>query len=131
MRKPTAKQKEVYAGKPLAAEPLVKRWLKKRGYTILPDPGRKKISPKFYDIMASKAGERYIIDVKTMKEPTVNIDSIEKMTRVKGFKHIVLAFVRGKRTDSANVYWFELNKQSLAGHKAAKARAIAAKLSDR
>lgn len=122
MKKPTAKQKEVYEGKPLGAEKLVVRWLKSQGYTIL-DSHRGKLSPKPYDIMAAKAGERWIIDVKTGKKPGVNIDSIEKMLRVRGFKHIGLAFVRGRHVDSANVYLFELNKQSLAGHKAARTRA--------
>jgi len=57
---------------------------------------RGKISPKFYDIKAARAGERYIIDVKTGKKPGVNIDSIEKMLSVKGFKYVALAFVRAR-----------------------------------
>jgi Holliday junction resolvase-like predicted endonuclease len=77
MKRPTAKQEEVYKGKPLAAEKLVVRWLKKQGYTIL-DSHKGKLRPKPYDIKAAIGGEKWIIDVKTGKKPGVNIDSIKK-----------------------------------------------------
>src|SRR3989338_11658516 len=108
----TKKQKEV--GKNgLSAEIRATNWLKKHGFKV--DENFTKPHAGHYDIKARKGKERWIIEVKTGENPSINIENFLKMLDEKGFRKIGLAIVAKN-----DVHLLEYKKMSLAGRKAWK-----------
>ena len=110
----TEKQCKVQAlGK--LGEKRAKEWLEGKGFTVT------NYNPKahsgYYDIKAEKNGEKWIIEVKTGENPSLNIPNFLKMINEKGYHKVGLALV----TEN-DVYLLEIKKTRIAAFKAWKTR---------
>jgi Holliday junction resolvase-like predicted endonuclease len=93
-------------------ERIAKRWLEERGFKI--EDSFSYAHSDYYDILASKNGEKWIIEVKTGKNPKLNVPNFLKMVDTKGFHKIGLAIVVSKN----EVYLLEIKKTKIAAFKA-------------
>lgn len=110
----TKKQREV--GKVgLVAERKTANWLKQHNFRDV--EYFKKPHAGHYDIKAQKGKDKWIIEVKTGENPSVNIENFLKMLKEKGFRKIGLAIVAKN-----DVHLLEYKKMSLAGRKAWRTR---------
>ena len=73
-------------------ENKVKVWLEKRGFKI-EDSHEDKPSNKPYDIIATKNGKKWIIEVKGGKKPSVRLENIITMLNEKKVDMVGLALV--------------------------------------
>lgn len=115
MKMRTQEQNEA-SDKGTKAESYCVKWLEKRGFHIVEWHEGKK-SNLHYDIKATKGNERWVIDVKTGKEPATKIPNFEKMLKEEGYNRVGLALVSGK-----HVYLLQYRKMSHAGDLAAETR---------
>jgi Holliday junction resolvase-like predicted endonuclease len=112
----TKKQKEV--GKTgLSAEIKTKNWLKSHGFKII--ESFNKPHANHFDIKAQKGKDKWVIEVKTGENPSVNIENFLKMLKERGYRKIGLAIVAKN-----DVHLLEYKKMSLAGRKAWKTRRL-------
>lgn len=110
----TDKQRYVSAlGK--AGEKKVKEWLEERGFTI--EEWFPRAHAGYYDIKARKGKERWIIEVKTGENPSINVPNFLKMVHEKGFNRIGLAIVT-----KDDVHLLQIKKTKIAALKAWKTR---------
>lgn len=110
----TEKQRGVSAlGK--KGEIKAKKWLEERGFAI--EEWFPHAHAGYYDIKARKGKERWIIEVKTGENPSINIDNFLKMINEKGYNRIGLAIVT---TD--DVHLLQIKKTRIAALKAWKTR---------
>lgn len=118
MKSPTEEQRKVPAlGK--AGEMKVKDWLIERGFTV--DEWFSKAHAGHYDIKARKGKEKWIIEVKTGKSPSINVPNLIKMIDEKGFDKIGLAIAT-----QDNVFLLEIKKAKISALKAWKKRKMQA-----
>jgi 5'-3' exonuclease len=110
----TEKQKAVPStGK--GGERKAKEWLEDHGFEI--EEWFSHAHAGHYDIKASKGKKRWIIEVKTGDNPSINIPNFLKMLEEKGFDRIGLALVAND-----DVHLLEIRKQKIAALKAWKTR---------
>jgi Holliday junction resolvase-like predicted endonuclease len=65
-----------------AAEKIAEDWLKSKGFDVLYcHEGKASNLP--YDILAQKGSEKWVIDVKTGKNPSINLESFRKLLEKK------------------------------------------------
>jgi len=100
------------------AEELAVEWLEGRGYKDI-KWHENKASNEYFDILASKDNEQWIIEVKSGKEPSIKIENIVKMIDRPKTNKIGLIFIPN---ENETPIFFELNKMSHAGLKAWKTR---------
>jgi Holliday junction resolvase-like predicted endonuclease len=113
-RKLAQKQRGVPAlGK--TGEKKAKEWLEDRGFII--EEWFPHAHAGYYDIKARKGQERWIIEVKTGSNPSLNITNFLKMINEKGFNRIGLAIV-----SKHYVYLLEVRKTRIVALKAWKTR---------
>jgi len=67
------------------AEEIAVNWLKDKGYRILYWHERR-ASNKPYDILAEKGNLRWIIDVKSGKDPSINLENFAKLLEIKNIE---------------------------------------------
>ena len=92
-------------------EKKAKEWLEERGFII--EKWFPRAHAGYYDIKAIKGREKWIIEVKTGKNPSINIDNFLKMVNEKGYNRIGLAIV----TDD-DVHLLQIKKTKIAALKA-------------
>lgn len=109
----TERQKRVSAvGK--RGEKRAKEWLEDKGFAV--DEWFPRAHAGYYDIKAKRGKEKWIIEVKTGANPSLNVANFLKMTNEKGF-NIGLALVT-----KDDVYLLEIRERTLAGKKSWKKR---------
>lgn len=94
-------------------ERKAKEWLEARGFRI--EEWFPKAHAGYYDIKAQKGKEKWIIEVKTGKNPSINVDNFLKMTSEKGYNRIGLALVT-----EDDVHLLQIRKARIAALKAWK-----------
>jgi Holliday junction resolvase-like predicted endonuclease len=98
-----------------AGERKVMEWLVERGFKI--EEYFRRGHAGHYDIKAAKGKEKWIIEVKTGENPSLNIANFLKMIEEKGYNRIGLAIAT--RDD---VVLLEVRKTMIAALKAWKTR---------
>ena len=110
----TEKQRKVPAlGK--RGEKKAKKWLEERGFTI--EQWYPQAHAGYYDIKARKGREKWIIEVKTGENPSINVDNFLRMIGEKGYNRIGLAIVT-----EDDVHLLQIKKTKIAALKAWKTR---------
>lgn len=113
-KKFTEKQRRVSAvGK--RGERKAKEWLEERGFTI--EEWFPRAHAGYYDIKARKGKEKWIIEVKAGKNPSIDIYNFLKMINEVGYNRIGLALVT-----KDDVHLLQIKKTSIAARKAWKTR---------
>ena len=102
------------------AEQRAKEWLEKiKGFKI-EDWHKGKPSNKPYDILASKRGKLWAIEVKSGKKPTIKLSNFQKLLEMKNVDMIGLILVinnyphlllYNKHTYFADKAWITINKK--------------------
>ena len=106
----TQKQRQVSAlGK--RGEKKAKEWLEERGFTI--EEWFPRAHAGYYDIKARRGRERWIIEVKTGENPSINVTNFLKMINEKGYNRIGLAIVT-----KDDVHLLQIKKTKIAALKA-------------
>jgi Holliday junction resolvase-like predicted endonuclease len=110
----TEKQRRVSAlGK--RGEKKAKEWLEERGFTV--EEWFPRAHAGHYDIKARKGREKWIIEVKTGENPSINVDNFLRMIDEKGYNRIGLAIVT-----EDDVHLLQIKKTKIAVLKAWKTR---------
>ena len=93
----------------------MKDWLIERGFTDV--EWFSQAHAGYYDIKARKGQEKLIIEVKTGKNPKLNVSNLLKMMHEKGFDKIGLAIAT-----QDDVFLLEVKKAKISALKAWKKR---------
>lgn len=96
-------------------EKKAKEWLEERGFRI--EEWFPKAHAGYYDIKAQKGKEKWIIEVKTGENPSINIDNFLRMLEEKGYNRIGLALVI-----KDDVHLLQIKKTRIAALNAWKTR---------
>lgn len=113
-REMTDRQKHVSSlGK--KGEKKAKKWLEKRGFEII--EWFPHAHAGYYDIKARKGKEKWILEVKTGENPSINVPNFLRMINEKGFNRIGLAIV-----SSDDVHLLEIKKTRITALKAWESR---------